>query len=199
MIVDGGACAVGRYVGICTCRGILRAVVLLQSLQKTREHVKEKEPVAPVVDIDPVPPPPVEVLAPTKPPRGTHSRVEVPGGWLVMRPGNLNGHCSNPRHRHPDGHGCRASTTIKPANPEKTVRGNTGAWLLAWLEYGKTCTMEEHSNARGPIKYRSEDASTAMDLPKREPWREWLVEHRPSVCARERPKRGDDPIEQPIL
>ena len=146
--------------------------------------------------VPPIPP----MVHPRPALKKNHTRIDVPGGYLVLRPGWIDAHCECVDHRLGDRE-CKADSTTTPTGAT-SIYGRKAAFLMAWLAFGQECTTRDmHRNAAGWPSKRSKLAEKAMSLGERIKWREWLRKHRPEVLAHERPLRAValEPEEQPNL
>ena len=133
------------------------------------------------------------------PPESIHPRFEVPGGWIVVRPNNLDAHCNNPDHNDP-ANPCRVT---KGTNP-KDMFGNNGrpaALLMAWLA-NSSKFEDRHSHGRSIFKSsRTPADKIALGQTARNEWRKWLIGqlYLAPVLQEERRKRSDEEDEPPNL
>jgi hypothetical protein len=152
-------------------------------------------------DEQPLPIAPAVIALPlVRPPRTRHTRIDVPGGWIVITPTNIDAHCSDPRHAGGTS-SCSTNSIRTPENLDKTKEGRRAAYLMAWLAHAKDCPDKAAHKAAvsRSISNRPQKSRDAMSLDIRQTWRKWLTDNQPLIIGAERPKRSTEPEEQPIL
>jgi hypothetical protein len=142
------------------------------------------------------------------PPVTAHPRFDVPGGWLILRPGFMDAHCSNPDH-FVAGNACRVNKTICPTGID-SLAGRPAALLLAWLDHSsafkdpggdKAKARDAHGKVVFKCNRKTPADKLALDLPARKARRDWLVAQPElqDVRKHERLLRPGEPLEQPKL